>query len=166
MAICATNDHECERLFEEMGMRRLLDDERFATVQARVENHRDVEAAVEEWTRTLPTAEAVARLTRAGVAVAPVREPKDAVRDEQVVRRGETARLSHPLHDEVGEIYGPGLPIRFSAAETSLATPPLLGQHNDSVYRDVAGYSAEHIAQLRSKRRHLGRRQPSASGGV
>ena len=113
----------------------LLDDERFATVQARVENHRDVEAAVEEWTRTLPTAEAVARLTRAGVAVAPVREPKDAVRDEQVVRRGETARLSHPLHEEVGEIYGPGLPIRFSAAETSLGEPPLLGQHNDSVYR-------------------------------
>jgi len=150
MAICATNDHECERLFEEMGMRHLLDDERFATVQARVENHRDVEAAVEEWTRTLPTAEAVARLTRAGVAVAPVREPKEAVRDEQVVRRGETALLSHPLHDDVGEIYGPGLPIRFSATETSLGEPPQLGQHNDSVYRDVAGYSVEHIAQLRS----------------
>jgi crotonobetainyl-CoA:carnitine CoA-transferase CaiB-like acyl-CoA transferase len=151
MAICATNDHECERLFEEMGQRHLLGDERFATVQARVENHRDVEAAVERWTRTLPTAEAVARLAAAGVAVAPVREPKDAVRDEQVVRRGETARLAHPLHDGVGEVYGPGLPIRFSAAETALGLPPLLGQHNDSVYGDVAGYSPERIAELRAR---------------
>ena len=108
MAICATNDHECERLFEEMGLRHLLDDERFATVQSRVENHREVEAAVEQWTRTVPTGEAVARLTAAGVAVAPVREPKEAVRDEQVVRRGETARLSHPLHGESRRSTAPG----------------------------------------------------------
>ncbi len=151
IAICATNDHECERLFEEMGMSHLLEDERFATVQARVENSRAVEAAVEQWTRTLPTADAVARLAGAGVAVAPVREPKDAVRDEQVVRRGETARLSHPLFEGVTEVFGPGLPIRFSGAETSLGTPPLLGQHNEPVYRDVAGYSVQRIAELRER---------------
>ena len=97
---------------------------------------------------------------RAGVAVAPVREPKDAVRDEQVLRRGETARLAHPLHGEVDEIYGPGLPIRFSASETSLGVPPLLGQDSETVYRDVAGYSAEQVAHLRVARRHLS--QPSA----
>jgi crotonobetainyl-CoA:carnitine CoA-transferase CaiB-like acyl-CoA transferase len=151
VAICATNDHECERLFGEMGMAELLEDERFSTVQARVENYRAVEAAVEQWTRTLGTGDVVDRLTAAGVAAAPVREPKDAVRDDQVVRRGETVRLSHPLHGAVEDLHGPGLPIRFSAVETALGEPPLLGESNDAVYGEVAGYPAERIASLRRR---------------
>jgi crotonobetainyl-CoA:carnitine CoA-transferase CaiB-like acyl-CoA transferase len=151
VAICATNDHECERLFGELGQPELLADPRFATVDARVENYREVEAAIERWTRALPTSEVVERLTRARVAVAPVREPKDAVRDEQVLRRGETAQLAHPLHGLVEGVYGPGLPIRFSGSETSLGEPPLLGEHSEIVYRELAGYPPERIAELRSR---------------
>jgi crotonobetainyl-CoA:carnitine CoA-transferase CaiB-like acyl-CoA transferase len=151
VAICATNDHECERLFEEMGEPELLADERFATVQARVENYRDVEAAVERWTRCLATADIVARLTAAGVAAAPVREPRDAVRDDQVLRRRETARLVHPLHGEVDDAYGPGLPLRLSGSETPLGVAPFLGEHNEAVYREVAGYSDEQVADLRAR---------------
>jgi crotonobetainyl-CoA:carnitine CoA-transferase CaiB-like acyl-CoA transferase len=150
VAICATNDHECRRLFEEMGRPDLLDDERFATVQARVENYREVEAAIERWTRTLATAGAVARLTAAGVAVAPVLEPKEAIRDEEVVRRGETAQLVHPRHGPVEDVHGPGLPIRFSGADIELGVAPLLGEHTDTVLVDVAGYGPEEVARLRS----------------
>jgi crotonobetainyl-CoA:carnitine CoA-transferase CaiB-like acyl-CoA transferase len=152
VAICATNDHECERLFGELGRPDLLEDERFSSVQARVENYREVEAAIERCTRVLPTADVVARLGAAGVAVAPVREPGDAVRDEQVLRRGETAPLAHPLHGPVDGVYGPGLPLRFSGAETALGLAPLLGEHNEKVYRDVAGYSPERVADLRARR--------------
>jgi CoA:oxalate CoA-transferase len=148
VAICATNDHECAKLFDAMGEPELLEDERFASVGARVENYREVEAAIERWTRAHPTDGVVGRLQEAGVAVAPVREPKEAVKDEQVLRRGETARLAHPLHGIVDEIYGPGLPIQFSASATELGSPPLLGQHNKAVFRDVAGYSDEQIASL------------------
>jgi crotonobetainyl-CoA:carnitine CoA-transferase CaiB-like acyl-CoA transferase len=149
-AICATNDHECSRLFAELGQAELLEDERFATVDARVENYREVEATIERWTRTLPTDEVVARLQRAGVAVAPVRTPVEAVRDPEVLRRGETAQLAHPLHGPVEGVFGPGLPIRFSAAETELGPPPLLGAHNDVVYAELAGYSPQRIAELRA----------------
>jgi crotonobetainyl-CoA:carnitine CoA-transferase CaiB-like acyl-CoA transferase len=151
VAICATNDHECERLFGEMGSAGLLAEPGFATVQARVENYREVEAAIERWTRTLPTGEVVSRLTAARVAVAPVREPKEAVRDPEVLRRAETARLVHPLHGAVDEVVGPGLPIRFSAAETEIGVPPLLGQDNDAVYGEVAGYPPERIADLQAR---------------
>jgi crotonobetainyl-CoA:carnitine CoA-transferase CaiB-like acyl-CoA transferase len=151
IAICATNDHECRRLLEEMGRPELLEDERFASVQARVESYRHVEATIEAWTRTLPTAEAVARLAKAGVAVAPVRGPKEAVRDEQVLRRGETAQLVHPVHGPVEDVYGPGLPVRFSTAETALGVPPQLGEHTEAVLVDIAGYTAERVAELRSR---------------
>jgi len=80
-----------------------------------------------------------------------VREPRDAVRDDEVLRRGETAPLSHPLHGAVDDVYGPGLPIRFSAAETTLGVAPLLGEHNEDVYRELAGYSPAQVAGLRSR---------------
>jgi crotonobetainyl-CoA:carnitine CoA-transferase CaiB-like acyl-CoA transferase len=152
VAICATNDHECRKLFAAMEKPELLEDERFATVAARVEHHREVEAAIERWTRAHAPADVVARLQAADVAVAPVREPKEAVRDERVLRRGETAPLAHPLHGAVADVFGPGLPIRFSAAETVLGTPRLLGRHNEAVYRAVAGYSADARAELAARR--------------
>jgi crotonobetainyl-CoA:carnitine CoA-transferase CaiB-like acyl-CoA transferase len=150
VALCATNDHECERLFREMGQAELLADERFASVQARVENHREVEAAIERWTRTLPTAEVVARLARAGIAIAPVRTPEEAVRDPEVLRRGETRRLEHPLHPLAEDVYGPGLPLRFGG-DDGIAPPPLLGQHTDEVYAEIAGYDAARIVDLRAR---------------
>ena len=139
MAICATNDHECDRLFDEMGLPHLLDVERLRDGAGRCRDFREVEAAV-EWTRRCLLDAVVTALTAAGVAAAPVREPREAIRDEEVLRRGETALLSHPLHEVVEETYGPGLPIDFSAAETAPGAPPLLGQHNERVYSEVAGY--------------------------
>jgi crotonobetainyl-CoA:carnitine CoA-transferase CaiB-like acyl-CoA transferase len=151
VAICATNDHECERLFRRMGRPELLEDERFATVPARVANFREVEAAVEAWTSSLPSDAVVAALSADGVAVAEVREPKDAVRDDNVLRRAETAALAHPTHGVVEAAFGPGLPIRFSRSETEFGLPPQLGEHNDRVYAEVTGYSAAAIDRLRSE---------------
>ena len=148
MAICATNDHEAERLYGEMDEADLLADERFATVQGRVENYREVEATIERWTRGLPTREVVQRLSVAGVAVAAVRR-RGKLSETSRCSRGAKRCGSH-THCTASStrLYGPGLPIRFSGSEQVLGTPPMLGEHNESVYRDVAGYSAERVADL------------------
>jgi CoA:oxalate CoA-transferase len=151
VAICSTNDHEVARLFGEMGREELLADERFATVQQRVANHHLVNATIEEWTSTRATEAVVDVLAAAGLAVAPVRTPSEAVRDEQVLGRGETVRLSHPVHGEIDGLYGPGLPIRFSAAETDIGPPPVLGHHTDAVLADLAGYPPDRVAELRAR---------------
>lgn len=151
VAICAPNDHECRKLFEGMGSPELAGDPRFATLDARIEHYRELEATIERWTRSLPTEAVVARLGAVGVPVAPVREPSEAVRDDEVLRRRETAPLSHPVHGVVEGLYGPGLPIRFSAAEVELGPVPFLGQDDDEVYRELAGYSPDEIAGLRER---------------
>ena len=51
-----------------------------------------------------------------GVPAAEVRDPKDAVRDPRVVSRGETVPLAHPKYGEVEDVYGMGMPIKFSAS--------------------------------------------------
>ena len=120
-------------------------------MQQRVANHDLVNATIEEWTSTRATEAVVDVLAAAGLAVAPVRTPRQAVRDGQVLGRGETVQLSHPMHGEIDGLYGPGLPIRFSAAETDIGPPPVLGHHTDAVLADLAGYPPDRVAELRAR---------------
>src|SRR5207244_11857313 len=93
----------------------------------------------------------VRKLHAAGVPAAEVRDPDAAVCDPEVLRRKETVLLSHPKYGAVDEIYGMGLPIKFSAAVAEFdQPPPSLGEHNQAVYGDILGYSAERIEELRA----------------
>ncbi len=98
-------------------------------------------------------AEINARLDAVGVPSAPVRNPDVAMRDPQVVARGETVRLMHPKFGDVGDIYGMGLPIRFSGSDAGFDKPaPGLGEHNEAVYCGLLGYSPEKLEELRAKK--------------
>ncbi len=82
-----------------------------------------------------------------------MRTPDAAVRDPRVVARGETVRLEHPKFPSEEDAFGFGLPIVFSDAEAGLDQPPPgVGEHNDLVYRELLGYPAERIAELRSRK--------------
>lgn len=151
VTICAPNDHECSKLFAGMGQPELISDERFATLQARIANYRELAATIEGWTASLPTADVVERLEALQVPMAPVREPAEAVVDPDVLARRETAALAHPRHGVVDGLYGPGLPIRFSDADVALGAVPFLGQDDERVYRELAGYTPERIAALRER---------------
>jgi CoA:oxalate CoA-transferase len=53
----------------------------------------------------------------------------------------------------VEDVYGMGMPIKFSRAQAGFdAPPPGLGEHNQAVYRDLLGYSAERFEDLKAKR--------------
>jgi crotonobetainyl-CoA:carnitine CoA-transferase CaiB-like acyl-CoA transferase len=72
--------------------------------------------------------------------------------DPRILARGEVEPLTHPTYGVVGDAYGPGLPITFSDAVADHAQPPpWLGEHNDQVYRERLGYSAERLAQLKAE---------------
>ncbi len=150
VVICAPGYKLLPALLRVMGREDLLDDPRFSTQEGRLSHSGDVDAVVAEWTRTLPAAEVARRLNAAGVAAAEVRAPAVAIRDPRVVERGETRKLQHPLYGDVDDVYGPGVPIRFSDAESSLDLPtPWLGEHNDLVYGELLGYAPERLERLR-----------------
>jgi crotonobetainyl-CoA:carnitine CoA-transferase CaiB-like acyl-CoA transferase len=151
IAICAPQEGFARSLFEAMGRADLLDDARFRTRDARVENVRTLDAIIGDFTRGYTNAEALSILERAGVPSAEVRNPDAAVRDPRVVSRAETVRLEHPKFGMVDEVYGMGIPIKFSAATAGFDQPaPGLGEHNQAVYGDLLGYSSERLERLRS----------------
>jgi crotonobetainyl-CoA:carnitine CoA-transferase CaiB-like acyl-CoA transferase len=137
--------------FEATGHPELSDDEKFATRNARVKNFQELNTFIERFTRSLTSSEAVARLERAGAPAAEVRDPYAATRDPRVIQRGETVPLRHPKYGAVEDVYGMGMPIKFSGSNVGFdQPPPELGEHNDVVYGQVLGYSSERIAGLKA----------------
>jgi crotonobetainyl-CoA:carnitine CoA-transferase CaiB-like acyl-CoA transferase len=149
VAICAPMDNFALSLFTAMGRADLAIDERFRTRDQRVLHVREVDALVEAWTSAQTLAELLPRLAAAGVPAAEVREPGAALRDPLVLARHETVPLVHPKFGAVGDVYGSGLPIRFSAATTGFnQTASEIGEHNQMVYGQMLGYAPEKIAEL------------------
>src|SRR4030095_8519812 len=106
-------------------------DARVATGDARAAHVNDINAHIETFTRTLPTAELLPLLERHRVPAAEVRSPREAVRDARVLARGETVPLEHPTFGSVADVIGMGVPITFSDASAGCLRPaPAVGQDN------------------------------------
>ncbi len=152
VSICAPMESFAHALFRAIGRPDLSADPRFARRDDRVINVSELDAIIESFTRTRTSSEVITALDQFGVPAAEVRNPREAVRDPRVVARGETVPLAHPKYGLVDDVYGMGLPIKFSRAEAGFDQPPPgLGEHNDAVYGGLLGYSAERIEDLRAR---------------
>ena len=151
IAICAPTETFARSLFEAIGRADLIDDPRFVNRDARVENVRALDAIIGDFTSRYTNADAVSILESGGVPSAEVRSPDEAVRDPRVLARAETVRLEHPKYGAVDEVYGMGIPIKFSGATAGFDQPaPALGEHNEAVYGKILGYSPERLERLKS----------------
>ena len=148
-AIVAPQDKLVTDLFIVMGRQDLLTDPRFAGRDARVRHEGELTQLIERWAGQLPTAEVVARLSAAGVPVAPVRTPQQAVADERVTGREETLPVEHPTLGQFPGLRTSGVPFRLAGAGVGFTRPaPRLGEHTAQVLTEVAGYTAEQLAAL------------------
>ncbi len=150
VALCAPTDAFARGVFAALGRPELEADERFATRDRRVANAAELHRLLDGWAARLTTAEAMSALETNGVPTAEVRSTAEAVRDPRALERGETMQLSHRTVGPVDELYGSGLPIRFSAARAGYERPsPALGEHNEFIYGGLLGYGPEQIESLR-----------------
>jgi len=150
VAICAPSEQFARGVFTAIGHPEFDTDPRFATRDARVVHVEELNAHIEAFTRTVPTAALVPLLEKHGVPAAEVRSPADAVRDPRVQARGETVPLDHPKFGRVADVVGMGVPITFSDAPAPPLRPaPCVGQDNDLVYGDWLGYDEPAIEKLR-----------------
>lgn len=149
VAICAPMEVFAKPLFPAIDRPELNSDPRFSTRDARVVNVRELDRIIEDYTQRFTSSEVIATLEAAGVPCAQVRNTDQAVRDPRVVSRGETVKLAHPKYGEVDDVYGMGMPLKFSGARVGFDQPPPgVGEHNEAIYGGLLGYSSERIAEL------------------
>ncbi|MET8140530.1 CoA transferase [Sphaerisporangium sp. NPDC005288] len=151
-ALCGPTDAFARSLFAAMKHDDLAADPRFASRDARVANAGELHELVGSWAADRPLAVVLDLLARHGVPAAEVREPGAAVRDPLVLEREEVVPLEHPRHGRPADLYGTGVPIRFSSCEAALDRPaPALGENNAEIYGGLLGYSEDELTTLAEK---------------
>lgn len=124
-------------------------DERFATVEGRMDEQEYLEGIIQEWAGGHPRDEISRRLDEAGVPYAKVASVGEVAQSSQIAARGMIAEAEHPQH---GRIRMPANPIHMEKSPPTVRkAPPSVGEDNESVYRNILGFSDDDIAELRAQ---------------
>jgi crotonobetainyl-CoA:carnitine CoA-transferase CaiB-like acyl-CoA transferase len=135
-----------QRLVDALGMAPVRDDPRFAGFAARRANRDLVASTLQDVLVTRTTADWIATLTAAGVPCSPINDVRAALRDAQTAARELVVETEHPTFGRARWIAGP---VRVGDSAQTHRRAPALGEHTESVLRDVLGYDTAHVAELR-----------------
>ncbi|HEV8094640.1 MAG TPA: CaiB/BaiF CoA-transferase family protein [Burkholderiales bacterium] len=142
------NDGQFQRFCEVAGCAELAEEPRFKTNSQRIVHRAELIPLIAEVMRTRSKQEWIEVLEAATVPCGPINNMKEVFEDLQVRHRALRVDIPHPLGGTAPVVANP---MRFSGTpvEYRLA-PPLLGQHNNEIYRGLLGKSEAEIAQLKS----------------
>lgn len=123
-----------------------LTDARFASAPMRWTHRRELDVEIGAWTRGR-SREAVTRILQAvGVAAFPSYTAQDIADDPHLSERGTIKSMAGP-DGESRKVVGP--PWRFSRTPAKLERwTPKLGEHNQYVFGELLGLSADEIEEL------------------
>jgi crotonobetainyl-CoA:carnitine CoA-transferase CaiB-like acyl-CoA transferase len=149
VAVSAGSDAEFASLCGVIGRPELARDPRFADVVSRRHHHDELDAIIGEWTRTRSQDEAACELQAAGVSAAPVLTIQRLMQDEHLRARGFWETVTHA---EAGTWDMEGPVWRMSRTPGHVRVPPpMYGEHNTWVLRDLLGLSDAEIAALEAE---------------
>ena len=148
--IAAGSDALFTRCCEALGVPAIAADPRFRDNPTRVANRKALIEALSAVTRTFDSADALARLQRAGVPSAPINTLDRIVAEAQTEASGMLVPAKHP---RLPDYRGLGLPIRWDGERPGITrVPPLLGEHTAEVLAEL-GFEPAAIEDL--ARRHV-----------
>jgi crotonobetainyl-CoA:carnitine CoA-transferase CaiB-like acyl-CoA transferase len=144
--VCVLNEKLWGELCEAIGREELIDDDRFAQNADRVDHIDELEAEIEATLTRKTTEEWIEIIAdEGGVPAGPVYSVEEALHNPQVDARGVITEIEHP---DLGEIPVIEHPLNFENADSGFeSAPPLLGEHNRDVFRDL-GYTEDELDEL------------------
>ena len=146
-AFAAGNDAQWKRFCETVGRAGWVEDSRFATNGARVQNRQAVVDMLSDLFRTRPAGEWMDLCESIGIPCAPINSIDEVFADPQVRARGLGVEVDHPTAGRVAMVASP-LQIPTSPPQIR-RPPPTLGQHTDEVLGDLLGCAPEEIRAWR-----------------
>ena len=148
VGVSGTAQSVAERTFRAIERPELIDDPRFATNNARLENIDELDAIIGGWIAAHTLDEVIAAFEREQAAAAPIYDAAQIFADPQYAARGSIATVPDP---ELGDIRMQDVTPRFSRTPGRIRHAGLpLGSANDEVY-DALGIRDEERADLRAE---------------
>ena len=120
-------------------------DDRFRTIQARLENQEELDEAVSAQCKKFERDDLLLKLIDADVLTAPINEIPDVVSDPQVRHNDMLETVDHAVLGQV-EVTGVPLKMRGTPGAVRLA-PPVHGGDTSPLLQEL-GYSAEDVADM------------------
>ncbi len=148
LAISASMQPMCERLFKVMGRPDLVTDPRFCTNAARMANVDALDHEIQAWVGAHDLEPLVALCEREGITAGPVYDVRQLVNDPHVREREVLVDVEDP---DLGDIPMHNVVPRLSRTPGSIRAPaPALGEHNAEIF-GALGVTADALAALRDK---------------
>jgi crotonobetainyl-CoA:carnitine CoA-transferase CaiB-like acyl-CoA transferase len=149
MVLSVGNDPTFKRFCEAFGLTHLLEDARFATNAARVQNRQLVTDTLTPVMQQHPTTWWIEQLETLKIGCGPINKLSQVFADPHVIARGMVLEMAHPSGTPVKVIANP---VKLSETPADYRVPPpLLGEHTDAVLRERLGLDAAALAGLREK---------------
>ncbi|MBN8493937.1 MAG: formyl-CoA transferase [Burkholderiales bacterium] len=125
-----------------------IEDEAYATPQARLLHLKPIFKRIEQWTMTKDKFEAMDILNQYDIPCGPILSMKEIAADEGLRASGTLVEVDHPKR---GKYLTVGNPIKMSDSPTEVTRSPLLGEHTDEVLAQL-GFAPADIDALRAEK--------------
>mmetsp|Transcript_80337 Transcript_80337/g.126839 ORF Transcript_80337/g.126839 Transcript_80337/m.126839 type:complete len:450 (+) Transcript_80337:2-1351(+) len=133
----------------EANAEKLLEDDRFKTQTARVDNRKLVTDTCNDITRKKPVAWWLDELEKASVGCSPIKNLEEVFDDPHVKAREMLIEMPIKGHQKPAKLVAS--PLKFSATPASYrSAPPQLGEHTEEVL-NRAGFSDTELEELKKK---------------
>ena len=143
------DDEEWAGLCRTIGRPELAVDPRYATNDARMENHDEIDTIIAAWTLGASKFDAMHKLQAAGIRAGAVFNARDMHLDTHAKARGLLEKIKFRPERGIGERVIIGRPWRLKGLPLSVRGPaPTLGQHNQDVIQGILGYDDARYAEL------------------
>ena len=143
--IAVFTDEEWQSLRKAIGEPDWAKDPKFATLLGRKRNEEELDRLIGEWTSKLTAEKVMTKLQSVGVESAVVKNPKEMYEDPHL----QEYLWAEMDHAEIGKYHLQVPSFKLSKVPTQLRMPgPLLGEHNEYVYMNLAGLTQEEYKQL------------------
>tara|TARA_B100001250_G_scaffold80668_1_gene66344 strand:- start:592 stop:1797 length:1206 start_codon:yes stop_codon:yes gene_type:complete len=144
--IGGNGDSIFKRLMIAIGRPDLAEDPRLEQNQGRVENEKEIDAAIEKWTREHTSDEVLTTMDEVSVPAGPILSVEDMMNDEHYIARGmfqEVEANGRTLHIPAM------LPILTETPGSTEWPGPELSEHTEEVLTELLGKDEGEITQLR-----------------
>ncbi|MFV8169945.1 CaiB/BaiF CoA transferase family protein [Mycolicibacterium peregrinum] len=151
VVIAANQDTVFRRLCAAMGSPELATDDRFSNHVARGRNQDELDKIIGDWAARRQPEDIIETLSQAGVISGPINTVAEVMQDPQLQARGMLA--DHWDERVQRNVKGPGVVPVLSESPGTIrnAGSARPGQHNDEVYGDLLGRSAQVLESLRAE---------------
>jgi len=149
VVLAVRSDEEWQAFCQAIGNPEWAQEERFKTLEYRIENQDELDRLIGQWTMQHAPYEAMDILQKAGIPAGAVTDSEMIMAEPHLNERGFWVELNRAV---VGKHVYSAFPIKFSETPIKYRPAPTLGEHNGYVLGTILGLTENEIERLEKEK--------------